>query len=316
MSKNVEEVVVSKEEMNAIIEQQKLVMPVNVSDRVMNTLLSKSENGKIAFPKDYAIGNALNAGYIKMQGSKGFANATPASKAEALLDMVLLGQYPGKHGYFITYGSEMTWFQKYTGRMYVVNRALGLKISAQPIYKDDEFSYEVDKGVYRNIIHKQNFNNIDSNKIIGSYAIAVTDDENETFVRAEIMTMAQIEQAWAQSTNAKKKEKFREEYARRSVYNRLTKWFAETKNIESEILNISTKNDYQHYEFEETPENPNVDVNTKDFDKATVITEEDELPQNPKPSPVKEPQKKPINLFDKTTGEIVDETIDDGNPPF
>jgi hypothetical protein len=82
--------------------------------------------------------------------------------------------------------------------------------------------------------------------------------------------MAQIKDAWSQATfkSAQNKDKFEEEFARRSVYNRLTKWFAETSNIDSELLDVARENENKHYDFEKSNVVPqDVELGEKDFEE-------------------------------------------------
>jgi recombinational DNA repair protein RecT len=278
----------SKQELAKIAEQTGMVLPKNLGDKVMNSLLEKSGSGRLTFPNNYAVGNALAKGMIAMKRATGYDKASEDSKAEALLDMVVMGHYPGKHGYYICYGTKMTWFPKYTGKMFVVNRALGITITAQPVYAGDDFSYEIIDGVYSNIKHSQTLDTVDSKKIIGAYAIAKTNDDKKEFVRAEVMSIAQIKEAWSMSTNKKTKDQFEEEYARRTVYNRLTKWFAETTDIDSEILDVAIANENKHYDFDKN----NV---VEEFPKDVSSSKEDFEPKDVED----------VN-FNKETGEVKD----------
>jgi recombination protein RecT len=134
--------------------------------------------------------------------------------------------------------------------MFTINRALGIEISAQVIYQDDEFTYDMNDGIITNIKHKQEFKNIKKDKMVGAYAIAV-DQETREFNRAEVMNMDQIKESWSKSRTDKDKKKHTEQYAKRSVLNRLSTWFIETQDIENGLIDVAVKNEQKHYDYEE-----------------------------------------------------------------
>lgn len=243
-----DEIVINKEELKAFMDQSNMVIPKNIGDKVMNSIISKSEQGRLTLPSDYNVGNALLAGWVAMQDAENFKVSTELSRIEALVDMSLMAHYPKKHGYFIVYATKMTWFPKYTGKVYTVNRALGIEISAQVIYEKDDFSYEVEDGVYFNIIHKQELKNIIKGEEIGAYAIA-RDEKTKDVIRAEVMTMVQVRESWSKSKFDKDKKLHTEEFIRRSVYNRITKWFMETKNIVGGLIDVARDNENKHYDY-------------------------------------------------------------------
>ena len=49
------------------LEQQGLIMPKNITDKVFNTLSVYEQQGTVSFPKNYSVGNALKAAYLIYQ---------------------------------------------------------------------------------------------------------------------------------------------------------------------------------------------------------------------------------------------------------
>jgi recombination protein RecT len=272
-------------------------------DRVANNIKIKLSEGRIVLPNDYRQGNALAQAILEMQQAKNYHKSTESSKAEALLDMVLLAHYPKKHGYFIVYENRMTWFPKYTGKMYTINRALDLEINASVIYEKDEVDYTIKNGIISEIIHKQKFQNIDSNNIIGAYAIATNSAGKEKF--AEIMTMEQIQQAWDMSKFNKTKKTFREQYAKRSVINRLTTHIIETSKTDSNLMDIIQQNEHKHYN-----NNGNGNGIIEDEIIDTDVSHFQEIEHKQEQTIINPPIVQTPPTPKKTTNEIVNEFVD------
>jgi recombination protein RecT len=100
------------------------------------------------------------------------------------------------------------------------------------IYEGDEFKYSVNPigGTKAIISHVQKFENIDDNKIRGAYA-TLTLADGTTYV--EIMSMAQIRQAWAQGAikgQSPAHKNFPGEMAKKTVLARACKLFISTSD--------------------------------------------------------------------------------------
>src|SRR5699024_882695 len=177
---------------------------------------------------------------------------TRDSVANALLDMVVQGLNPQKkQGYFIVYGSQLTFQRSYFGTMAVTKRVTGAKeINANVIYDGDDVDYEMVNGKITNLKHKQKFGNIDKENIIGAYATIVIDSNT---VYHELMTMEELRQAWSQSQmwgkgNKKEKEgsthdKFRQEMAKKTVINRACKKFLNSSDDSSLVIDHFNRQD-------------------------------------------------------------------------
>lgn len=225
-----------------------------VADRVRQF----QEAGEIHFPAGYSPDNAMKSAWLVLQETQDRSKrpalevCTRDSVANALLDMVVQGLNPQKkQGYFIVYGSQLTFQRSYFGTMAVTKRVTGAKeINANVIYDGDDVDYEMVNGKITNLKHKQKFGNIDKENIIGAYATIVIDSNT---VYHELMTMEELRQAWSQSQmwgkgNKKEKEgsthdKFRQEMAKKTVINRACKKFLNSSDDSSLVIDHFNRQD-------------------------------------------------------------------------
>ena len=92
----------------------------NISDSVQNRITELAQDRRLVLPPNYSVGNALASAWLILQnvrdrnGQPALKVCTPQSIANALLDMAIMGHNPAKkHGYFIVYGDQLTWFPSY-----------------------------------------------------------------------------------------------------------------------------------------------------------------------------------------------------------
>lgn len=201
---------------------------------------------------------------------------TKDSIANALLDMVVQGLNPAKkQGYFIVYGSQLTFQRSYFGTMAVTKRVAKAKsIDAAVIYEGDTVDYEIINGRIANLKHKQQFENIDKEKIIGAYATIVL-PEGEVYI--ELMTIAEIRQAWSKAqfwSKDQDKEKegsthdeFKQEMAKKTVINRACKKFLNSSDDESVMMKHINKEDEEIEVQQEIDENANGEVLDMDYEE-------------------------------------------------
>ncbi len=104
-----------------------------------------------------------------------------------------------KQCYFIAYGETLACQRSYLGDVAVAKRVDPNieEIYAEAVYEGDKFDYEIHRGKITTIHHSQKLEN-KSKPIIAAYATVVYKDGSEV---STVMTMAQIKQAWAQSTS-------------------------------------------------------------------------------------------------------------------
>lgn len=108
------------------------------------------------------VANALKSAWLYLQSIKDKADrpvtqtCTRASIANCLLEMVIRGEHPMHHCYFIPTGNQLTFWEKYTGKLMRAKRDTDIQaVNAQVVYKGDEFTYTVDEdGRYQLVAHK------------------------------------------------------------------------------------------------------------------------------------------------------------------
>lgn len=268
----------------------------------MNSVMAKiatlSKDTGIVLPKNYSSANAINSAWLKLQDVKDSQKrpalevCTKNSITETLYNMVLQGLNPVKEQcYFIVYGTKLTLMKSYLGNIAATKRLKGVvDVIANVIYKDDEFKYEFNRenGRIKIIDHKQEFINIDDDKIIGAYAIVILEGQ-ENYV--ELMTLKQIQNAWAMSRTYKADSKthndFKGEMCKKSVINRACKHFTKTSDDSDallEVINETLEYDEkdiieqtQHEVQEEIKENANqgeiIDIQVVKAEKVEDIKE-------------------------------------------
>jgi len=232
-------------------------------DVVTKKIAEFKNTGEIKFPETYCPENALKSAWLILQEvetkdkKKALDVCSKDSIANTLLDMVIQGLSPAKKQcYFIPYGSQLQLQRSYFGTLAITKRLKEIKdIRSQVIFEDDELEITIEDGSRKITKHIQKLQNIDTNKIIGAYTIIEKTDET---IYTEIMSMAQIMQAWRQSKmypmdGDKIKEtsvhgKFTDQMALKTVINRACKNFANTSD-DSDILiesfNRTTENEYK-----------------------------------------------------------------------
>jgi recombination protein RecT len=164
------------------------------------------DNGELFLPKNYSPDNALKSAWLLLQGvedkdhNPALKVCTRDSIANTLLDMIVQGLNPGKRQcYFIVYGKTLTCQRSYFGSMAVaqmVEPRIG-EFAYAVVYEGDVFKYGIKNGKKIVSEHTQDLDNVDKKKIKGAYCIAL--DKSGEPMRTEIMTIAEIHQAWKQS---------------------------------------------------------------------------------------------------------------------
>ncbi len=172
-------------------------------NRVMQQVAELQQAGELVLPKDYNAGNALESAWIYLQTietrtkQKAVDVCTKLSICNCLLEMVIRGQHPKKHCYFIPCGNSLEYWERYTGKILRAKRDTKIKeVVAQIVYEGDNFVYTVDKnGYYQLVRHETAIENIDTQKIKAAYAIVINKDDTR---HLEIMTIDQIRKSWQQ----------------------------------------------------------------------------------------------------------------------
>lgn len=240
---------------NEVAEQGKknaeLVVNNAFIDGLSMQLKEKTKYG-LSFPADYNPTNALMGAYLIMKettdknGKCILESCSQASIANSLMDMATLGLNASKkQGYFIAYGGKCQFQKSYFGNITLARRN-GLKtINAEIIYDGDTFKYHIENGMKVIDVHEQDFMNIDNDKILGAYAVAVMDDGRKV---VEVMNINQLKKAWNQRMGGLKEDassthmKFKDQMAKKTVINRLCKLIGNT-STDGNISEISDRLD-------------------------------------------------------------------------
>lgn len=240
---------------NEVVEQGKknaeLVVNNAFIDGLSMQLQEKTKYG-LSFPADYNPTNALMGAYLIMKettdknGKCILESCSQSSIANSLMDMATLGLNASKkQGYFIAYGGKCQFQKSYFGNITLARRN-GLKtINAEIIYDGDTFKYHIENGMKVIDIHEQDFMNIDNDKILGAYAVAIMDDGRKV---VEVMNINQLKKAWNQRMGGLKEDassthmKFKDQMAKKTVINRLCKLIGNT-STDGNISEISDRLD-------------------------------------------------------------------------
>ena len=280
---------------NEVAEQGKknaeLVVNNAFIDGLSMQLQEKTKYG-LSFPADYNPTNALMGAYLIMKettdknGKCILESCSQASIANSLMDMATLGLNASKkQGYFIAYGGKCQFQKSYFGNITLARRN-GLKtINAEIIYDGDTFKYHIENGMKVIDVHEQDFMNIDNDKILGAYAVAVMDDGRKV---VEVMNINQLKKAWNQRMGGLKEDassthmKFKDQMAKKTVINRLCKLIGNT-STDGNISEISDRLD-EVAEVDMVAEDVAYDIeknaNTVDFEDIVEPQEtKQELPE-------------------------------------
>ena len=278
---------------NEVAEQGKknaeLVVNNAFIDGLSMQLQEKTKYG-LSFPADYNPTNALMGAYLIMKettdknGKCILESCSQASIANSLMDMATLGLNASKkQGYFIAYGGKCQFQKSYFGNITLARRN-GLKtINAEIIYDGDTFKYHIENGMKVIDVHEQDFMNIDNDKILGAYAVAVMDDGRKV---VEVMNINQLKKAWNQRMGGLKEDassthmKFKDQMAKKTVINRLCKLIGNT-STDGNISEISDRLD-EVAEVDMVAEDVAYEIennaNTVDFEEVVEPQEEQAIP--------------------------------------
>ena len=243
-------------------------MDVAINNKFIDGLASQLEEKKkfgLALPENYSVSNALNSAYLMLQDmtvrkkegadwvdKKVLDVCTKQSIASSLMDMAVQALNPmKKQCYFVTFGNKLTLMRSYQGTMAVAKRVGATDIRAEVIYEGDTFRYHIENGYKVIDEHTQDFKNIDSDKIVGAYAIV---DHPGFTPYVEVMNINQIKKAWAKGKADLSKandvhNEFADQMAKKTVINRACKNFIN-----------SSDDGYLMETFDRTTHNEEVDV--------------------------------------------------------
>lgn len=227
-------------------------------NNVMAKIAGLEKNNGIKLPKNYSPENAINSAWLMLQEvvdkEKKLALdvCTKTSIVESLYNMVLQGLSPAKRQcYFVVYGNKLTLTKSYMGTIVATKRISGVKdVKAFVIYEGDTFETIFNNETYTiEFNYQPKFENINSNKIKGAFALIIGDDNR--LLHTEVMTIDQIRKSWGmgvayKSGKSSTHNDFGEEMAKKSVINRACKRFYNTSDDSDVLIDSlnSTDDDY------------------------------------------------------------------------
>lgn len=212
---------------NTLMKRMQEETVTNVLDRVT----AMQDAGELVLPMDYHAGNALKSAWLYLQtiadknGTKAIDKCTKESICNCLLEMVIKGEHPKQHCYFIPCGNSLEYWERYTGKLMRAKRDTEVaQVNAQVIYEGDVFTYTVDEnGQYQFVSHQTDMANIDLTKIKGAYAVVINKDGSR---HLEVMTLDQIRKAWGQGAargNSGAHVNFTDQMAKKTIISRACK---------------------------------------------------------------------------------------------
>lgn len=173
-------------------------------------------NGRLEFPQDYSVQNALVAAKLQLQNvcdkdkrpvvdqnGNPTGVCTTASMVNAVVSMCVQGMNVAKdQGYFIVYGQELTFQRSYHGEEALAMRVLpGSEVYAAAVHEGDLFKFSYVHGLHYIEKHESSLENLDK-PVIAAYC-GITIDNRQTDLGALVMTIADIKRAWSMSKTYK-----------------------------------------------------------------------------------------------------------------
>ena len=264
------------------------------------------EHGQLHLPANYSAENAMKSAWLILQNTLDrdkrpvLEVCTKDSIANSLFDMVVQGLNPAKkQGYFIAYSKQLVFQRSYFGTMAVAMQVDDTiqEIVAEVVYESDTFRYRIQRGKKEITEHEQSLENIDGKKIKAAYCMVINTDGEIS--KTEIMTFAEIKQAWKQSQmhpiddkgNVKggsTHDKFTAEMCKKTVTNRACK----------PIINASSDSHLFQQSFNRTDEviveeemaaaiaaHANTEPIDIEYEAEAQDDGEPEMPTDPEPAP-------------------------------
>ncbi len=254
--------------------------------------------GEINLPANYSPHNAMKSAWLILQGTVDrekkpvLSVCSKDSIANSLLDMVVQGLNPAKKQcYFIAYGKSLVCQRSYFGTMAVAKQVdeTIAEIIAEVVYEGDTFKYQMKRGKKEVTVHEQALENVDSKKIKAAYCMVI--DHDGEIKKTEIMTFAEIKQAWKQSQmnpfnekgevkDSSTHGKFTADMAKKTIINRTCKPIINSSSDSHLFLESVHRADDERAEAEvaeEIAENANgeiIDAEYEDIPGAEPILEE------------------------------------------
>lgn len=242
-----------QEKNNAIVQKLK-----DTSTSVINQVMKYADEGKLEIPKNYSVGNSVNALRLMIMDDDKLRSCTLPSIANAMLNMCILGLNPSKKQcYPIAYGEKLGLMVSYFGNVAIAKRADTTidDVVADVVKEGETFEFEHLPGnTYKVTKHTRTLESMDSDKILAAYATILYNDGKEPVTL--IMTWKEILAAWKKSPakpfdedgNLKTSSthaQYSDDMAKRTVINKITKMVRNTSD-DSELFEDARKSvDYE-----------------------------------------------------------------------
>lgn len=261
-------------------------------DYVGGTINQMQQDSGLVLPSNYSVSNALNTAYLMLSDRSNGPSfidkmnreeITKISVVRSLQDMVLQGLSPVKNqGYFIQYGSQLSWSRSYFGSVAIVERQPEVqgKPIANVVYEGDTLELGTDD-MGRVTVDKfeHSFANQD-NPIIGAYARINFKDGHSEFT---VMTKKEIDQSWSHRKNrGKVQQEFPQEMAKRTVLSRAAKFVINTSSDNDLVIESVNRTTAQENDFDDKQRR---DVTPDEKSNANMLQElmtTDKVPDDPK----------------------------------
>lgn len=185
------------------------VVKKQVVDRVTERITNYVQSGQLHIPPGYSPQNAMHAAWLILQEVKDrndrpvLETCTQASIANSLFRMVVRALDPAKkQGYFIAYGTTLTFQESYFGNIMLAQRMAGVsEVLPLVVYQGDKFELAVERGRMIVEYHKPRLDADASTPITHAYCIVEFTDGRPP--RTEVMRWDQIQQSWKKSKTYK-----------------------------------------------------------------------------------------------------------------
>lgn len=282
---------------NAIVTNQSKAL-TSITNSTLDTIKKYQKEGKLQLPKNYSADNAIKQLQLKIVDDPKLMSCTPASIANTMLNMTILGLNPAKEQcYPIPYGDKAQLFVSYQGRKAIAKRIDPTikDIIANPVKKGEDFEFE-DRldGSVKIIKHQRTLESMDSKEIIAGYATIIYNDGKEN--QSLIMTWDKIKESWKMSKVKPIDEKgniksdsihsrFMDEMVKRTLIRAITKSIINSSDDNDLFCDIAKQVEYEtdvaeakQEAKEKTSSNEEViDVDFKECDNIEIDQETGEV---------------------------------------
>lgn len=283
--------------------------------QVSNQIIEMQQSQGLSLPKNYSVGNALNAAWLILDDSSSgqsmLDKCDRGTVAKALLDMAIQGLSPAKKQcYFIPYGKTCTLTRSYMGSIAVVKRLHGVKdIEAYVVREGNEFDVGVVDGELEVTKWQVHVEDLD-NPITHAVCVIEKDDGSKEFT---IMTKKQIDVSWSHAKTTKVQKEFPDEMAKRTVINRAAKAFINTSDdsdLFTQAVNDTTSEEYDNSRRDVTPEEESKDTQQllNNFQKSDAAVQSEEASEIAAPESEVTQPKSEANSAMTVSGEASSET--------